>query len=183
MSLPRFKAEHQPRLFAEPIGNHGHVRVLLGDIAERLTAKFFNGHRYRTDCRSDYCPDVTAGGQFFEVKTVGKTNHTFIYEGRLKKDRKFYDAGNSLSYVLWQHRSLTRICLDVFELECLFLATLIRVLVVPFQFIEQAALMSPVTKLNSKYGHSNTNPTYGAGYRIPISRVLSLPHFEIEICH
>ena len=183
MPLPKFKPEHQPRLFTEPLGNHGHVRTLLGDIAERLTARLFNGRRYRTDCRSDYCPDVTAGGLFFEVKTIGNSNHTFVYEGRLEKDRRFWDAGNNLSYVLWNHGVVSRVCQDVFELECMFLATLKSIIVVSFPFLEQAAKMSPVTKLNSKYGHSDANPVYGAGYRIPISRVLALPHYEIEICH
>jgi hypothetical protein len=183
--LPGFKSnDEQLVLFQQHIvlGNHGHVRTILGDFAESLTANLFEGYRYRTDSRCKYCPDITTrSGIYLEVKTLGKSNHTFIYEGRLKKDRAFYDAGNKLFYVLWHHSADTRICTDDFELKCLFLSTLKRIVLVEFPVMETVAKMSAVTKLNSKYGHSDSNPTYGAGYRIPISRILKAKHLEIDI--
>lgn len=177
--LPKFK-EEQPRLFAEPIGNHGHVRTVIGDFAEALTAKLFKGRRYRTDSRSDYCPDVKALDTYFEVKAVGRTKHTFIYQGRLEKDLAF-SRSNKLAYVFWCHNIDSKFCYDSFELRCMFLATLTKILVVPFEVVYETARLSPVTKLNSKYGHSDTNPIYGAGYRIPISRIMKFPHTELVV--
>lgn len=183
--LPNFKpSDEQLVLFQQHIvlGNHGHVRTILGDFAENLTAKIFNGKRYITDSRCKYCPDVWIdAGLYLEVKTIGRSNHTFIYEGRLEKDRQFYDQGNMLYYVLWHHSADTKVCTDDFELKSLFLSKLKRIVIIEFPEMEAAAKLSPVTKLNSRYGHSDSNPTYGAGRRIPIKRVMGMRHLEIPV--
>ena len=184
MSLPGYKLDTQHRLFYEPIGNHGHTRVLLGDFAEKLTAKLLKGVRYRTDSRCEYCPDVTvlnqAGNKYFEVKAVGNTQQTFIYEGRLQKDLEFAQS-HELYYVLWSHATNTSLCLDEYELMCWFLKCLKEVLIVPFSSMYEVAIKQPLTKLNSRYGHSDSNPVYGAGRRIPLKKIKEYVHQSILI--
>lgn len=181
--LPGFKNnEVQSRLWDELLGNHGHCRTVLGDFAESLTAKILRGRRYRTDSRSEYCPDVFALGAWFEVKAAGRTNQTFVYAGRLAKDRTF-SASRQLYYVIWHHAAETRTCRTKDDLRRLFLSSLKCIYVVEFAEIDAIAATIPATRLNSKYGHSDSNPTYGSGYRIPLSRVVARPHLTLSIAH
>jgi hypothetical protein len=179
LKLPNVKRE-QLRLFAEPLGNHGTVRTTLGDFAERLVAKLLNGQRYKTDSRCKYCPDVKAMGKFFEVKAVGRTRESLIYEGRLEKDLLFSQT-NELYYVFCCHSVDSKVCRDSFELQCMFMATLGSIVVAPFESVYEAAMMSEVTRLNSSYGHSDTNKVYGAGYRLPMKRLTKFSHLRLSI--
>jgi len=169
-------------MWDEPLGNHGHCRTVLGDFAETLTAKLLRGKRYRTDSRCAYCPDVFALGAWFEVKAAGRTNQTFVYAGRLEKDRAF-SRDRQLYYVVWHHAAETIQARTKDDLRRLFLASLKAIYVIEFAEIDAIAATIPVCRLNSKYGHSDTNPAYGAGYRIPLSRIRQRPHLTLDIAH
>ena len=173
--LPKPKTtDRQHRLFPQPIGNHGHVRIALGFLTERLTASLFGGHVLRTDSRVAYCPDVMVPASlstgnlptFLECKAMGKSKGSLIYSGRLEKD-KLFAKYNRLYYVIWEHDLDTLQYQTVEELEVAYLLSIRRIYVMPFRTVARICLTVPVTKLNSNYGHSDTNPVYGAGYRIP----------------
>lgn len=168
MALPGFKSDdEQGSLWERPLTGHGSCRASLGDFAERLTARILHGRRYRTDSRCNYCPDVFALGAWFEVKTAGRNNESFVYQGRLEKDRRFAEQ-RQLYYVIWHHAADTKACLTHADLRRSFLMSLKAVYVLPFAEVDAVAQSVTVTKLNSKYGKSDTNPVYGAGYRLPI---------------
>jgi hypothetical protein len=103
-----------------------------------------------------------------------------IYEGRLEKDKVFAE-NNQLFYVLLCHSVDSMICHNTFEIRVAFLSTLRQIIVAPFDSVYEAAKMSKVTKLNSAYGHSDTNPVYGTGYRLPIKRLLTFPHLKLAV--
>ncbi len=182
-SLPHIKRE-QYRLFAEPLGNHGTVRTTLGDFAETMVAKLIGGRRYRTDSTALYCPDIVVRGytidKYFEVKSVGRTRESLIYAGRLVKDSVFAET-NELYYVFCCHSVDSKMCSDDFELKCMFLATLDKIIIAPFESVYTAAKMSDVTPLNTNYGWSNGSKLYGSGYRLPIKRLLQFPHLKLAI--
>ncbi len=183
MRLPNIKRE-QYRLFAEPLGNHGTVRTTLGDFAETMVAKLLCGRRYRTDSTAAYCPDIVVRGytadKYFEVKSVGRNRESFIYVGRLEKDLAFAE-NNELYYVFCCHSVDSKICSDSFELKCMFLATLDKIIIAPFESVYAAAKLSDVTPLNSAYGKHSDPKTYGSGYRLPIKRLLQFPHLKLAI--
>lgn len=183
MILPSFKSsERQAFLWDDPMGNHGHARTVLGDFAEELTARFVGGKRFKTDSRADYCPDVFGLGAYFEVKSAGRSNQTFVYEGRLEKDRWFAKE-HSLFYAVWHHAANTKLASTEADLQRLFLASLRSLIVVPFDTISVLAGRFGRTPLNSKYGHSDSNQLYGAGYRIPVSALRSGQCLEIPFKH
>ena len=154
-----------------PLGNHGHIRGLLGGFAEELTAEIFRGRRYKTDSTCDYCPDVVSGSVYFECKACGKSNQTFIYSGRLDKDRAFA-ADHWLGYAVWSHGVETNRAATAGELRSLFLKQLRGLYVVPFEAIDAICSSKPAEKLNSKYGHSNEPGTlYGSGYRVNLKEL------------
>jgi len=150
--------------------NHGLARVVIGDFFENLTAKYFQGTRCKTDSRCDYCPDVALSNSYLEVKAAGRSKQTFIYEGRLEKDRKFSET-HVLSYVVWSHSISVHDFENVSSLveslrnsiECFFL--------VPVGAVLEVCSELRLTKLNSKYGNSDSNDLYGSGYRIPLSKL------------
>jgi len=161
------KDRHSQRLlFDEPLGNHGHVRTLVGDWTEDLIARLMGWVRHKTDCRCDYCPDLSdEAGHYVETKAAGKTNQTFVYSGRLAKDRKFVDAGHRLTYAVLHHGCKTKRYDMREELREAWLRSLRCLYLIPFDDFEAITLSREEKPLNSKYG----NPTYGAGYRIPLS--------------
>jgi hypothetical protein len=180
MKLPKFKQPvTQLPLWPIEITGHGHCRTIIGNFAENLTIHFLHGLRYRTDATADYCPDVFAHDAHFEVKAAGRTNQTFIYAGRLDRDR-WFSTQYPLFYAIWHHGCDTKRASSVREVEMEFLHTLRSLYIIPFAEIDAIAATIPVTKLNSRYGGSDTNPRYGAGYRIPISRVRRSLHLEIK---
>lgn len=163
----RKSTEHQGLLFDPEIleGQHGVVRNVIGDLAERLTATLVGGVRHKTDCTADYCPDVSAGTNYFESKAVGRSRTAFVYGGRLLKDREFA-ATRKLTYIIWHHRVLTTEAKSVAELENMALCGLVACYAVPFCEVDRICSAMTPDRLNSKYGGSATRPTYGSGYRI-----------------
>ena len=157
----------QPMLFDEPLGNHGHVRTLIGEWAEQITAYVFEGNRHRTDSTADYCPDVSTSEGYIECKAAGRSRQTFIYGGRLDKDTAFAN-GHPLSYCIWTHSADSKQAATVSQLRRMFFGSLTGYVLIPFWNLHRIALAQPITRLNSKYGNSNSNPTYGSGYRIPL---------------
>lgn len=73
LTLSGYKSlERQAYLFDEPLPRHGHVRCVVGDLCERLTAAMVGGRRHKTDCTADYCPDVSdERGNYYESKAGG----------------------------------------------------------------------------------------------------------------
>jgi len=180
----------------QPLTGHGQCRVILGDFCEELAVKIlssrkYHAFRFRTDSRATYCPDIGIKRRlpgceyglikhFLEVKSVGLTNATFIYEGRLKKDANFAQS-HSLSYLLFHHTASVNLCRSADELRALFLSKLQAIYLLPLSSILDAAATVPITDLNSKYGHSHTNPTYGQGRRLPLLLLLAYEHVKIEV--
>lgn len=180
MRLSSFKSlEVQGLLFDQHLGNHGHRRNVVGNLAEQLTTEAVGGRRHKTQCTCDYCPDVSRIGdcgatEFFESKAAGLSNQTFIYAGRLAKDQKFVETGRSLTYVVWHHGAATLEASTVRELEQLVSLRMLAVYAVPF--FEVLAICGSLNEepLNSRYGHSRDQyrKTYGSGYRLPMKLLL-----------
>lgn len=170
--LPGVKhADDQLRLWETPLGNHGTVRASLGNFVEILSARMFDAVRFKTNSMVSYCPDVGKPGEWYgECKSAGKSNQTFIYAGRLVKDRKFIAGGNDLYYIVWHHAAETKLAKTERELWALFLANMRAIYVTPFAAIDGICKTLREEKLNSNYGHAD-NPIYGSGYRLPIKRI------------
>jgi hypothetical protein len=177
----------QPPLFDPGIllRGSGHVRTIVGETVERLTLELTGGRRHRTSGRlGDYCPDVSliAGErvQYLECKAAGRNRETFVYSGRLEKDRAFVAGGRSLAYLIWHHRAETKTVDTVEALRALIFAELRAVYLVPFPELDRIAMSCPVEPLNSGYGKkpgcATANRVYGSGYRI---RLRSLEPFRI----
>ncbi len=126
------------------------------------------GKVHKTDCRCDYCPDVSFGKKFYEVKACGNSGQTFIYEGRLEKDYEFSQT-HELFYVVWRHRVDTSLVSTIADLKRELEANTLGYAICPFEFIYKLCKQKPPTPLNSKYGSSDSNPVYGSGYRISVS--------------
>lgn len=170
----------QPTLFDPgdvPLGNHGHIRGVLGNFAEELTAKLF---RHKTDSTCNYCPDVVRGSVYFECKAMGKSNQTFVYAGRLDKDREFAQD-HWLGYAVWWHGVDTSRARTVRELQTLFLCELRGLFVVPFEVIDTLCSARPAEKLNSKYGKCGPGTLYGSGYRLNARELLPWLFLSWEI--
>lgn len=180
--------EEQLTFWDEPLGNHGHVRTVIGRLVEELTAEFVGGKRHRTDSQSVYCPDVSRRhiltdygvclfdtAQYFESKSAGNSKQTFVYTGRLVKDRAFVDLGNELYYVVWHHRAHSKEAKTISQLEWLVGERMREVYVVPFGAFEAVCLSLKVEPLNSQYyGPAATRDqkeTYGSGYRVPLKLI------------
>lgn len=173
VSEPRADGPTQRLLFERMLGNHGHRRCVVGALIERLTALTFGGRRHKCTGLAEYCPDVSIDEKIFlECKAMGRSRQTFVYAGRLEKDRRFANE-YELYYVIWHHKVDTTIATTVEELEMLILSKLQWVAVIPFDHVEQLCLRlrNGPTKLNSGYGSgygSPSNKLYGSGYRIPM---------------
>lgn len=151
-------------------GNHGLIRTVIGEFFED------NGVRHRTDSRCDYCPDVSSDAGYFEVKAVGLSKQMLVYAGRLEKDFEFCKSKN-LWYYVWSHNVATNRVRTVAELKKMLSVSILASYVVPFMELYRICKESSITKMNSAYGHSDTNPVYGSGYRVSLSK---LKGFERE---
>lgn len=163
----------------DDLGNHGHVRTVVGALAERLTAKLVGGKIHKTDSTADYCPDVSVNGTYFESKAVGRSNQAFVYGGRLEKDRAFATS-HRLVYVIWNHAADSKVVSSITDLERLVLSTMRRLYVVPFAAIDRVCAGMTPDKLNSKYGGSSDRPEYGSGFRISLSLLDRWVHRRYE---
>lgn len=191
----------QGRLFPEPIGNHGHVRYVLGNLAERLTAKLLGGNLHK-DATGYYCPDVSVSFKcpdvpdwfvdayksaglieqdyqprqmtksiYLEVKASGKSGQTFVYSGRLEKDLDLTMEGHILWYAIWQHGVDTKQAETVQDLQDLFLCNLRAFYLVPFEVIYILAQQAGEVPLNGSYGKHSAEKIYNSGYRITMSKL------------
>lgn len=184
MKLSGYKSQNQQlRLWDEPLGNHGHVRTVLGAFAEELTASLFGGRRHRTMTGVDYCPDVSVGEVYLEVKTMGRSLQTWIYSGRLEKDIAF-SAAYPLLYCIWKHATDSSQAVTVDGLKDLFLRSLQAVYLVPFSTMHQISQAAPRTPCNSKYYGKHNCPSdslYGEATRIKLADIESFPHYCLEL--
>lgn len=163
----------QGTLFDPLLGNHGHVRTVIGGLMERLTCRLIEGsRRHKTQARK-YCPDISANGVYYESKAAGRSKQTFIYAGRLEKDRAFH-AEHPLFYAVWHHLAKTKEASTVGELEALILKHLQWAAVIPFAEFDWICQTLPEEKLNSAYGPRTGNEakTYGSGFRVPVKSLL-----------
>lgn len=172
MKLSGYKTlERQQTLWPDPLGNHGHSRHVLGNLFEELTAALVGGRRHKTDSRCDYCPDVSAGGIYYESKGAGRNGETFVYSGRLEKDREFARE-HSLVYCVWSHRASVLGCSTVAELEARVLGDLRAVYLVPFGALDMLCSGLRTEPLNSAYGKGHQgkgSKVYGSGKRIRLA--------------
>lgn len=178
--LPGYKhPDLQRHLFTveHPTPTHALARNVIGDFVENLTALIFNGKRFKSDSRCKYCPDVWIKGIFIECKAAGRSKQTFIYQGRLEKDKEFAKEFD-LVYCIWHHTAYTKRAATDMELRWLFLSKMKAIYLVPFSeilaVIKRCNIKSE--QLNSKYGGTNRT-TYGTGYRINIRE---LEPFKLE---
>lgn len=178
-------AERQLLLWERPLAGPGGVRNAVGDLMERLTAIWVGGVHHKTQSNCDYCPDVSGpyydvtdedmggenftGTQYYESKGAGRAGNTFIYGGRLAKDREFVASGRRLTYVIWHHRATTAGMETHEQVERAVLASLQAVYVVPFIVIDEICRLITPVPLNSKYGGSDKRPEYGSGYVIRLA--------------
>lgn len=162
--------DYRSTLLVDGSVNHGLVRTVIGNYYEDKTAKLFQGTVHRTDSRCDYCPDVSACNKFYEVKAVGNSGQAFIYAGRLVKDIRFAED-HALYYCIWRHSVKTQLVNTVAELKAKLATSTLGYMLVPFSDVLMLCRASQVTKLNSKYGGSDSNPRYGSGYRISVSKL------------
>lgn len=176
MRLPAKRPLVRQLRFELPLGSHAYARNILGDFVEELTAKLFRGRRLRTDPRCDYCPDVEARGLYVECKSAGRKRQTFIYSGRLEKDRAFASE-HQLVYIIWHHSAYTMEAETDVELRCLFLSRLRSIYIVPFSFIDRLLRGREAKPLNSGYGGTCLK-TYGSGFRISLGE---LSEFRTDI--
>lgn len=154
--------------------NAGLCRVKVGQFYEERAAEWVGGDVHQTDSRADYCPDVSRqeGGQrsYFEVKAVGRSNCAFVYGGRLERDLVFA-KDRPLTYLIWRHTVAMEDCDTARDLvERLWLNTA-AIYLVPFEAMYEILKRQPLQKLNSKYGKSDTEPQYGSGYRLALSKL------------
>lgn len=196
MILSRHQSAKQLPLFDYPIeeSDHGYARHVVGELIEEISALVLGGYRHKTDSRCDYCPDLSVpdwisynpalcmwqtGMTYFECKAAGLSRQTFIYEGRLKKDRCFAKRFD-LKYLIWHHTAKTKQARSVFELRSLLLQRIVCAYLVPFSVIDSICQGLSIEKLNSAYGHSDSNPVYGSGVRIPIKALEAYRFIEWE---
>lgn len=161
--------EKQLLLFPEPLRGAGHVRVIIGNLVETLTAVLVGGRRHKTQSNVDYCPDVSCARGYFESKAVGRNRAGFVYGGRLRKDQRFATT-QSLYYVLWHHVAATRLADTVEGLEALVLANLRAVWVVSFSRLHAICAATAEVRINSAYGPQG-NVLYGSGHRFALSKL------------
>jgi hypothetical protein len=180
ISLPRSRWIQQT-LFDPYLRGHGHIRTVIGETVEILSAEMLGGVRHRTS-GGDYCPDVSlpdAGGEpwYFECRAAGRNRETFVYEGRLEADRFFTLGGRSLFYLIWHHFADTKSVDTVESLRTLVASTMRAVYVVPFAHFDRIATARPVEKLNSAYGLKpgclSAPKVYGAGRRVKLAAIES----------
>lgn len=185
MRLSGYKSlERQLLLFDEPLAGHGSVRHVVGDLVEGLTAELVGGRRHKNDSRCDYCPDVSvrtpAGLAYLESKAAGRNGETFVYSGRLEKDREFA-KDHRLLYCVWHHRARTVEAATVGELQRLVLASLRSVALIPFAALDAYCRTLREEPLNSAYGkgHGGSQArVYGNGYRIRLSALKNFVVFQ-----
>lgn len=160
----------QPYLFDEVLRGHGHVRVMVGAFFEQLSCDLLGAKRYRTDGTKDYCPDLGSSLSFFECKSAGRGNQTFIYVGRRLKDREF-SLRHRLCYVIWNHSVETKEWPTVGLLESALASSIKGVYLCPFSAIDSICERLREEPLNSKYGKSKhtDQSLYGSGFRISLS--------------
>lgn len=145
----------------------GRARAIAGAFFEGLTVGALGGCRHRTDSRCDYCPDVSIGNEYFEVKGAGLSGEFLIYKGRLEKDATFAKH-HPLTYIVWSHGADFLKATCEIGLKALIQASLKGYYRIPFDVLHAKAMTVTPTKLNSAYGHSDTNPIYGEGYRMKL---------------
>jgi len=81
------------------------ARPYIGDFFEEATSSLFsNAYRLQTLSTADVCPDLYDPDQavFFEVKSVGRSRHSLLYQHRIEKYDTFTEKYR-LYYVFWRH--------------------------------------------------------------------------------
>lgn len=110
---------------------------------------------------------------YVESKAAGLSNQTFVYAGRVAKDRAFVAAGHRLWYAVWHHAAATKDAGTEDELRALVGARMLACYLAPFAAVAAIVAALPEEKLNSSYGqtHQGDRRVYGSGYRIPVARL------------
>lgn len=189
MKVSSHKSAEQLKLFDYPLyeGDHGYARHVVGETIEQLSAIVLGGFRHSTNSQADYCPDISVkkpdgpGLIYYECKAAGLSRQTFIYAGRLKKDRRFNkQTCGRLFYLIWHHKAYTKDARSVDELRSLLLQRIQCAYIVPFQAIDAICESLNEEKLNSAYGQSKQSDlkVYGSGFRLPLKSIESYKAIE-----
>jgi len=107
------------------------------------------------------------GKIFIECKAAGNSKQTFIYAGRVEKDRKFAEE-RVLYYAIVHHGLNTKDYETVEELQRALFPKLKCLYFVPFDEIDRLCVKEE--PLNSGYGGTDRR-TYGSGFRIPLGKL------------
>ena len=84
---------------------------------------------------------------------------------RLEKDWEFA-KDHQLFYFVWSHQVSTTEVSTIAELKRCLARQTRGYAVCPFEFVYALCKQKPPTKINSKYGGSDSRATYGEGYRV-----------------
>jgi len=166
----------------EGITEHS-ARNWVGDFFEQATANVTSAVRYKDSSQLKICPDLGWSPlAMFEVKGVGRSNSSIIYQGRLKKDRELVDANNvDLHYWFWRHSHAVKQSPTKQQLRVNLAAATFQVLVVDLFAVEQYCWSRPVKVLNTAYTrtgaplkYGSTEKGYGLGWSVSMRQLLSL---------
>lgn len=183
MDLPPLMATHYQRsLFDfEDITEHS-ARNWVGDFFEQATANVSSAVRYKDSSQFKICPDLGWGPlALFEVKGVGRSNSSIIYQGRLKKDRELVDANNvDLHYWFWRHSHAVKQSPTKQQLRTNLAAATYQVLVVDLAEVERYCWSRQVKVLNTAYTkagaplkYGSTEKGYGLGWSVSMKQMLA----------
>jgi hypothetical protein len=181
----RKRREEVPGLFDwvhdRPI-NMAASRNFCGDFFEEATAVITGGHRLRTDCQFEICPDVRLplhtrvedSETYAESKCIGMNDSAIVYTHRLEKDRRFRDElKQELFYFFWRHSVAVQSCSYLFELREALSRDIQGLCVMPLSALEKCLEGRPTRLLNThtktpagkRLGYGTNG--YGQGWSIP----------------
>ena len=156
-----------PTQYPDGSVNHGRIRTAVGEFFETLTAEILGAVRHVIDSRCEYCPDLSLGQTYLEVKAVGRSRQMFVYAGRLAKDRELFKR-HPLCYVIWSHSLDTQLVTNVAQLKTQLRKSINCHYYVPFEFLFETFRPLVPVRLNSRYGAGRL---YGSGYRLSLTKL------------
>lgn len=115
------------------------ARPFVGDFFEEATRVLSGGVRLKTETDS-LCPDLLLPNGFFcEVKSVGNSRQSLLYEHRIEKYERLMRQGKKLLYVFWLHNCRSTDYKTLFTLREALARSVVSVAVVPAKVVYKAA--------------------------------------------
>lgn len=176
IALPSIaRASNQmPLLKVAPIfycSSNATTRNAYGMAAQEIACAALGLSPISTNGNYAVCFDAEKEGAFFEIKSVQNNGKVVVYDWRLKKEEA---AGVPLSYVIVIHR--LKGARD--SITDRMLTAGVKILLVPFTSVRDAAMQCPLNKINTANGIGKSRNGYQRegyrdGYRnIPVGALL-----------